>query len=130
MIQNILLVIPIIKMFLISFLKPARVWMYRDLTTNPFLQYLAWICLPVFLVLFSAGFVHILAPQAIGMCSLALSSFSLELHILPPPRIFTLYNETLCTSLFCVTTTASNRIISARWIQRDWLCVCTIPTIL
>ncbi|XP_046448305.1 chloride channel protein 2-like isoform X1 [Daphnia pulex] len=44
----------------------ARVWMYRDLTTNPFLQYLAWICLPVFLVLFSAGFVHILAPQAIG----------------------------------------------------------------
>ncbi|KAI9564003.1 hypothetical protein GHT06_007741 [Daphnia sinensis] len=44
----------------------ARVWMYRDLTTHPFLQYLAWICLPVFLVLFSAGFVHILAPQAIG----------------------------------------------------------------
>lgn len=41
--------------------------MYRDLTTHPFLQYLAWICLPVFLVLFSAGFVHILAPQAIGM---------------------------------------------------------------
>lgn len=40
--------------------------MYRDLATHPALQYLAWICLPVFLVLFAAGFVHILAPQAIG----------------------------------------------------------------
>jgi hypothetical protein len=76
--------------------------MYRDLTTNPFLQYLAWICLPVFLVLFSAGFVHILAPQAIGMCCLlSLSSFPLELHILPPPRIFTLYNETVHESVLC-----------------------------
>lgn len=45
----------------------ARVWLYSDLTEHPALQYLAWISLPVFLVLFSAGFVHILAPQAIGM---------------------------------------------------------------
>jgi len=44
----------------------AQLWLYRDLATHPALQYLAWICLPVFLVLFSAGFVHILAPQAIG----------------------------------------------------------------
>lgn len=29
-------------------------------------QFLAWCILPVFLVLFSAGFVHIVAPQAIG----------------------------------------------------------------
>ena len=29
-------------------------------------QFLAWCVLPVFLVLFSAGFVHLLAPQAIG----------------------------------------------------------------
>ena len=45
----------------------ARVWLYRDLVTHPALQYLAWISLPVLLVLFAAGFVHILAPQAIGM---------------------------------------------------------------
>jgi chloride channel 2 len=29
-------------------------------------QFLAWCILPVFLVLFAAGFVHIVAPQAIG----------------------------------------------------------------
>jgi hypothetical protein len=66
--KNTFCLFPIIKS--VFLFKPARVWMYRDLTTNPFLQYLAWICLPVFLVLFSAGFVHILAPQAIGMCAL------------------------------------------------------------
>ena len=33
----------------------------------PALQYLAWITLPVFLVLFAAGFVFIVAPQAVGM---------------------------------------------------------------
>ena len=87
--------------------------MYRDLTTHPFLQYLAWICLPVFLVLFSAGFVHILAPQAIGMLLCVLYHLFSSLHILlppppQPPRIFTVYNETL-PSLFCVTT-ASNWI--------------------
>ncbi|XP_076032914.1 chloride channel protein 2 isoform X6 [Oratosquilla oratoria] len=44
----------------------ARIWMYRDLASHTVLQYLAWVSLPVFLILFSAGFVHILAPQAIG----------------------------------------------------------------
>ncbi len=70
------------------FFKPARVWMYRDLTTHPFLQYLAWICLPVFLVLFSAGFVHILAPQAIGMLFFLFFFFPLYhlSHILPPAK--------------------------------------------
>ena len=29
-------------------------------------QFVAWCLLPIFLVLFSAGFVHIVAPQAIG----------------------------------------------------------------
>ena len=29
-------------------------------------QFLAWCVLPIFLVLFSAGFVHLVAPQAIG----------------------------------------------------------------
>jgi len=40
--------------------------MFNELATAPLQQYLAWISLPVFLVLFSAGFVYILAPQAIG----------------------------------------------------------------
>jgi len=33
---------------------------------NILLKYMAWVSLPVCLVLFSAGFVHIVAPQAIG----------------------------------------------------------------
>ncbi len=41
-------------------------WMYFELTADPAVRYLSWICLPVFLVLFSAGFVYLLAPQAIG----------------------------------------------------------------
>lgn len=46
----------------------ARVWLYRDLTSDPFMQYLAWVSLPVSLILFSAGFVHLIAPQSIGEC--------------------------------------------------------------
>lgn len=45
---------------------PARIWLYQDLTSHPALQYLAWVSLPVCLILFSAGFVHIVAPQSIG----------------------------------------------------------------
>ncbi|XP_053969926.1 chloride channel protein 2 isoform X1 [Anastrepha ludens] len=44
----------------------ARVWLYRDLTSQPITQYLAWVSLPVCLILFSAGFVHLIAPQSIG----------------------------------------------------------------
>lgn len=45
---------------------PARIWLYQDLTTHPALKYLAWVSMPVCLILFSAGFVHIVAPQSIG----------------------------------------------------------------
>lgn len=44
----------------------ARLWMYNEIKIHPALQYLAWITLPVFLVLFAAGFVFIVAPQAVG----------------------------------------------------------------
>ncbi|KAK5638942.1 hypothetical protein RI129_013237 [Pyrocoelia pectoralis] len=44
----------------------ARIWLYRDITEHPVLQYLAWVTLPVCLILFSAGFVHLVAPQSIG----------------------------------------------------------------
>ena len=44
----------------------ARMWMYQELATHPVEKYFAWICLPIFLVMFSAGFVYLLAPQAIG----------------------------------------------------------------
>uniref|UniRef100_A0A034VCU2 Chloride channel protein 2 n=1 Tax=Bactrocera dorsalis TaxID=27457 RepID=A0A034VCU2_BACDO len=44
----------------------ARVWLYRDLTSQPITQYFAWVSLPVCLILFSAGFVHLVAPQSIG----------------------------------------------------------------
>lgn len=50
----------------ISICTSARVWLYRDLTIQPVAQYLAWVSLPVCLILFSAGFVHLIAPQSIG----------------------------------------------------------------
>lgn len=50
----------------ISICNNARIWLYQDLTSQPALQYLAWVSLPVCLILFSAGFVHIVAPQSIG----------------------------------------------------------------
>lgn len=50
----------------ISMCTNARVWLYRDLTTDPVAQFIAWISLPVCLILFSAGFVHLVAPQSIG----------------------------------------------------------------
>ncbi|XP_044004492.1 chloride channel protein 2-like isoform X2 [Aphidius gifuensis] len=50
----------------ISMCNNARIWLYQDLTSHPALQYLAWVSLPVILILFSAGFVHIVAPQSIG----------------------------------------------------------------
>ncbi|KAL0275800.1 UNVERIFIED_CONTAM: hypothetical protein PYX00_003544 [Menopon gallinae] len=50
----------------ISLCNKARLWLYRDLAAHPALQYFAWVVLPVCLILFSAGFVHIVAPQSIG----------------------------------------------------------------
>ncbi|XP_037891315.1 chloride channel protein 2 isoform X4 [Glossina fuscipes] len=50
----------------ISVCTNARVWLYRDLTSQPIAQYFAWVSLPVCLILFSAGFVHLIAPQSIG----------------------------------------------------------------
>lgn len=44
----------------------ARIWLFRDLTNHPAAQYAAWVSLPVCLILFSAGFVHLVAPQSIG----------------------------------------------------------------
>ncbi|XP_073958853.1 chloride channel protein 2 isoform X2 [Choristoneura fumiferana] len=44
----------------------ARMWMYSDLATSTFSQYVAWVSLPICLILFAAGFVHIVAAQSIG----------------------------------------------------------------
>lgn len=44
----------------------ARMWMYKDLATSTFSQYVAWVSLPICLILFAAGFVHIVAAQSIG----------------------------------------------------------------
>ena len=52
--------------YTISLCGHARLWLVNDLVTNIYIQFLAWVSLPVLLILFSAGFVHIVAPQAIG----------------------------------------------------------------
>jgi chloride channel 2 len=41
----------------------ARLWLVKDLVSNVYLQFTAWVTLPVLLVLFSTGFVHVVAPQ-------------------------------------------------------------------
>lgn len=40
--------------------------LYRDIATEPVTQFFAWVTLPVMLVLFAAGFVHVVAPQSAG----------------------------------------------------------------
>ncbi|XP_076321943.1 chloride channel protein 2-like [Tachypleus tridentatus] len=50
----------------IAICQKARIWLYRDLTEHPAQQYLAWLAFPLILMLFSAGFVHIVAAQAVG----------------------------------------------------------------
>merc|ERR1719225_535645 len=52
--------------YTIALCNNARLWLVGDLISNIYLQFLAWITLPVFLILFSTGFVHVVAPQAIG----------------------------------------------------------------
>merc|ERR1719209_827762 len=52
--------------YTISLCNNARLWLVKDLVSNIYLQFVAWVSLPVFLVLFSTGFVHVVAPQAIG----------------------------------------------------------------
>ena len=52
--------------YTISLCGHARLWLVNDLVSNIYLQFLAWVTLPVLLILFSAGFVHVVAPQAIG----------------------------------------------------------------
>ncbi|CAH4036690.1 chloride channel protein 2 isoform X1 [Pieris brassicae] len=44
----------------------ARTWMYNDVATSIAGKYFAWVSLPVCLILFAAGFVHIVAAQSIG----------------------------------------------------------------
>ena len=51
----------------IAYCNRARHLLYQDLSENSmFLRYIAWVSLPVCLVLFAAGFVQVVSPQAIG----------------------------------------------------------------
>ncbi|GLH07555.1 Uncharacterized protein GBIM_13030 [Gryllus bimaculatus] len=61
----------------ISMCNKARLWLYNDLATHPVAKYMAWISLPVCLILFSAGFgpfVHI-ASIAATLLSKLVTSF-------------------------------------------------------
>ena len=51
----------------ISHCNKARQLLYKELSENSvFLRYIAWVSLPVCLVLFAASFVQVVSPQAIG----------------------------------------------------------------
>ena len=62
----IMAVLSFIMDYTIAMCGHARHWLVEDLVENIYLQFVAWVSLPVLLILFSAGFVHIVAPQAIG----------------------------------------------------------------
>lgn len=44
----------------------SRRFLYEYVGSNPVAKYFVWILLPVLLIQFATGFVHVLAPQAIG----------------------------------------------------------------
>lgn len=50
----------------IRLLISVRFWFYKDITTDPFVQYFTWVLLPVCMVVFTAFFVHHISPQAAG----------------------------------------------------------------
>ncbi|KAG1681935.1 Chloride channel protein 2 [Nymphon striatum] len=52
--------------YAISMCLKARIWLYQDLVKHHGLQFLSWTMFPVLLIIFSSGFVHVVAPQAIG----------------------------------------------------------------
>ena len=52
--------------YTIALCNNARLWLAQDLVANAYLQFIAWVSLPTCLILFSTGFVHVVAPQAIG----------------------------------------------------------------
>jgi len=52
--------------YTIALCNNARLWLVKDLVSNVWLQFLGWVALPTILILFSTGFVHVIAPQAIG----------------------------------------------------------------
>ncbi|XP_064642186.1 chloride channel protein 2-like isoform X2 [Lineus longissimus] len=52
--------------FIIQKCQIAHIWLYRELELSAVLQYFAWVIFPVVFVIFSTGFVHLVAPNAIG----------------------------------------------------------------
>lgn len=44
----------------------AQRWLYNDLAEHHFAKYIAWISLPICLILFDVGFTHLVAPKAVG----------------------------------------------------------------
>jgi len=52
--------------YTIALCNNARLWLVKDLVSNVWLKFLGWVALPTILILFSTGFVHVIAPQAIG----------------------------------------------------------------
>ena len=52
--------------YAIAAVNKARMILVKDLITDHYGQYGAWVTLSVMLVLFSVGFTHVIAPQAVG----------------------------------------------------------------
>ncbi|XP_036418667.1 chloride channel protein 2-like isoform X2 [Colossoma macropomum] len=52
--------------FGIEFFLHSTIWLYEKAHSNVFLQYLAWVSIPVVLISFAAGFTYLVGPQAAG----------------------------------------------------------------
>ncbi|KAJ8949182.1 hypothetical protein NQ318_021675 [Aromia moschata] len=44
----------------------GRMWLYTELAERMFAKWVAWVCLPVCLILWDVGLTHLIAPQAAG----------------------------------------------------------------
>nr|XP_027201193.1 chloride channel protein 2-like [Dermatophagoides pteronyssinus] len=67
MLGIIMATISFIMDFFISQCQISRIWLYDELLNqNLLFRYIGWTAIPVFLVLFAAGFAHLVSPQAVG----------------------------------------------------------------
>ncbi|XP_050544371.1 chloride channel protein 2 isoform X2 [Daktulosphaira vitifoliae] len=66
MLGLVMAVLSFVMDYSIDFINEGRIWLYKDMAFNQYLQYIVWVLLPVSLIIFAAGFAHLVAPQSIG----------------------------------------------------------------
>ncbi|XP_050434534.1 chloride channel protein 2 isoform X2 [Adelges cooleyi] len=66
MLGLVMAVLSFVMDYSIDFTNEGKIWLFKDMAFNQYLQYIVWVFLPVSLITFAAGFAHLVAPQSIG----------------------------------------------------------------